>query len=40
MVFQEYALFPHLSVEQNVGFGVPRAATAASACPSCSASSA
>ena len=22
MVFQEYALFPHLSVEQNVGFGV------------------
>src|SRR5687767_14886550 len=24
MVFQEYALFPHLSVEQNVGFGVRR----------------
>ncbi len=25
MVFQEYALFPHLTVEQNVGYGVPRA---------------
>ena len=24
MVFQEYALFPHLSVKQNVGFGVRR----------------
>lgn len=24
MVFQEYALFPHLSVEQNVGFGLHR----------------
>jgi iron(III) transport system ATP-binding protein len=24
MVFQEYALFPHLSVAQNVGFGVRR----------------
>jgi iron(III) transport system ATP-binding protein len=24
MVFQEYALFPHLTVEQNVGFGVRR----------------
>jgi iron(III) transport system ATP-binding protein len=24
MVFQEYALFPHLSVEHNVGFGVGR----------------
>lgn len=23
-VFQDYALFPHLSVEQNVGFGLPR----------------
>jgi iron(III) transport system ATP-binding protein len=23
MVFQDYALFPHLSVERNVGFGVP-----------------
>jgi iron(III) transport system ATP-binding protein len=25
MVFQEYALFPHLDVAANVGFGVPRA---------------
>jgi iron(III) transport system ATP-binding protein len=24
MVFQDYALFPHLTVVQNVGFGVPR----------------
>ena len=24
MVFQDYALFPHLSVAANVGFGVPR----------------
>jgi iron(III) transport system ATP-binding protein len=24
MVFQDYALFPHLTVEQNVGFGVAR----------------
>ena len=24
MVFQEYALFPHLSVAQNIGFGLPR----------------
>jgi iron(III) transport system ATP-binding protein len=24
MVFQEYALFPHLTVDQNVGFGVRR----------------
>ncbi len=24
MVFQEYALFPHLSVARNVGFGLPR----------------
>jgi iron(III) transport system ATP-binding protein len=24
MVFQDYALFPHLSVARNVGFGVPR----------------
>jgi molybdate transport system ATP-binding protein len=23
-VFQDHALFPHLSVEQNVGFGLPR----------------
>ena len=23
MVFQDYALFPHLNVERNVGFGVP-----------------
>ena len=23
MVFQDYALFPHLTVERNVGFGVP-----------------
>jgi iron(III) transport system ATP-binding protein len=26
MVFQDYALFPHLTVSANVGFGVPRAA--------------
>jgi iron(III) transport system ATP-binding protein len=25
MVFQDYALFPHLTVADNVGFGVPRA---------------
>lgn len=24
MVFQEYALFPHLTVEKNVGYGLPR----------------
>jgi iron(III) transport system ATP-binding protein len=24
MVFQEYALFPHLSVLENIGYGVPR----------------
>jgi iron(III) transport system ATP-binding protein len=24
MVFQDYALFPHLTVEQNAGFGLPR----------------
>ena len=24
LVFQDYALFPHLTVEKNVGFGVPR----------------
>ena len=23
MVFQDYAIFPHLSVAQNVGFGLP-----------------
>ena len=28
MVFQDYALFPHLTVERNVGFGVPRGAGA------------
>ena len=26
MVFQEYALFPHMSVGKNVGYGVPRGA--------------
>ncbi len=29
MVFQDYALFPHLTVAQNVGFGVPRRRRAA-----------
>jgi iron(III) transport system ATP-binding protein len=24
MVFQDYALFPHLTVEENVGFGIPQ----------------
>jgi iron(III) transport system ATP-binding protein len=28
MVFQDYALFPHLTVAENVGFGVPRRARA------------
>ncbi len=26
MVFQDYALFPHLTVSENIGFGVPRRA--------------
>ena len=29
MVFQDYALFPHLTVAQNIGFGVRRPANAA-----------
>ena len=24
MVFQDYALFPHMTVAQNVGYGLPR----------------
>jgi iron(III) transport system ATP-binding protein len=28
MVFQDYALFPHLTVSENVGFGIPRRARA------------
>ena len=31
MMFQEYALFPHLTAAQNVGFGLRRAAAAARA---------
>jgi iron(III) transport system ATP-binding protein len=29
MVFQDHALFPHLTVAQNVGFGLPRGAASA-----------
>jgi NitT/TauT family transport system ATP-binding protein len=39
MVFQEYALFPWMTVEQNVGFGLEikgsRARRSARAWPSC-----
>ena len=40
MMFQSYALFPHMSVEQNVAFGleqegVSRAEIAAPASPRC-----
>src|SRR5256885_714119 len=31
MVFQDYALFPHMSVEQNVGYGLRLAHVAADA---------
>ncbi len=27
MVFQDYALFPHLTIQDNVGFGLPRVTT-------------
>ncbi len=30
MMFQSYALFPHMTVEQNVGYGLRRMALAAS----------
>jgi len=29
MVFQDYALFPHLTVAENIGFGVPRSTRSA-----------
>ena len=36
MMFQDYALFPHLTVAENIGFGVDRGATRAPACARCS----
>ena len=41
MMFQSYALFPHMTVEQNVAFGLkqdrlPKARDRANASPPCS----
>ena len=36
MVFQDFALFPHLTSKRNVAFGLPRAATRSAASRSCS----
>ncbi len=38
MVFQDYALFPHLTAAENVGFGLPRRARSAKAAESAASS--